>query len=238
MIAPRICLIHATPLAVAPVQAAFERLWPEAVRMNLLDDRLAPDLEATGRIDAALMERFAALARYAVQAGAQGVLFTCSAFGPAIEAAAAAAGVPTLKPNEAMFDEALDRCAARAAPGRAARIGMVATFAPSVAGMREELLALAARRGIACTLQVQCPGGALQALREGRADAHDALVEQAAGRLAGCDVLMLAQFSMAHLRERAAAAAGIAALSSPDSAVRRLRACLADPIPSPSTPHP
>src|SRR4051794_34838959 len=38
---PRVALIHATPLAVEPIQAAFVRHWPAAVRMNLLDDSLS-----------------------------------------------------------------------------------------------------------------------------------------------------------------------------------------------------
>lgn len=40
---PRIALIHTTPLALEPVRAAFERHWPAARRMNLLDDSLSAD---------------------------------------------------------------------------------------------------------------------------------------------------------------------------------------------------
>ena len=39
----RIGLIHATPLAVAPIAASFERLWPQAQLQNLLDDSLSLD---------------------------------------------------------------------------------------------------------------------------------------------------------------------------------------------------
>ena len=34
---PRVALIHATALALGPIAAAFERLGPQARRMNLLD---------------------------------------------------------------------------------------------------------------------------------------------------------------------------------------------------------
>ena len=46
--APRVALIHALGHSPAPVNAAFERDWPQCVRMNLLDDSLAADLARTG----------------------------------------------------------------------------------------------------------------------------------------------------------------------------------------------
>jgi hypothetical protein len=105
----RIALIHALSHSVAPINEAFARDWPEAVRMNLLDDSLSADLARSGRgLDAAMHERFQRLAQYAVDTGAQGILFTCSAFGPCIEAVARRhAGIPVLKPNEAMIAEAV-----------------------------------------------------------------------------------------------------------------------------------
>lgn len=189
--------------------------------MNVLDDSLSPDLAEAGEITAVLMERFQSLTQYAQATGAQGVLFTCSAFGPAIEAAAASAAVPTFKPNEAMFEEALGLCARLT--GRAGRIGMVSTFAPSVPSMAQELQALAQRRQVAYALQVECPDGALKALGEGRADVHDTLVSQAAHKLLDCDVILLGQFSTSHMKSRVAAETGLPVLSSPDSAVHLLR---------------
>lgn len=64
-----------------------------------------------------------------IHAGAAGILYTRSAFGDAIDAVERRARVPVLKPNEAMFDEARRY-------GK--RIGLVATFAPSVPSMQAE----------------------------------------------------------------------------------------------------
>ena len=104
----RIALIHALSHSVAPINDAFARDWPEARRMNLLDDSLSADLARNGSkgLDGAMHERFQRLAQYAVDTGAQGILFTCSAFGPCIEAVARRhADIPVLKPNEAMVAE-------------------------------------------------------------------------------------------------------------------------------------
>ena len=128
--APRIALIHATPLSIEPINAAFARLWPEAGRMHLLDDSLSRDRKRDGELTPAMTQRFVTLATYAKGTGADGILFTCSAFGPAIGEAGRAVGIPTLKPNEAMFDEAL---------GMGGKLMLVATFAPSIDSMAPEI---------------------------------------------------------------------------------------------------
>ena len=128
----RIALIpHALAQSVAPINDALARDWPQAQRMNLLDDSLSADLAAgVGAPDDAMTARFIALADYAAGTAADAILFTCSAFGPCIEAAARRhASIPVLKPNEAMIDEAV-------AGGR--RIGLLATFAPTLASMPRE----------------------------------------------------------------------------------------------------
>jgi len=35
----RIALIHALAHSVAPINAEFDRAWPQALRMNLLDEQ-------------------------------------------------------------------------------------------------------------------------------------------------------------------------------------------------------
>ena len=73
--------------------------------------------------------------------------------------------------------------------------------------------------------------GALEALNQGDTERHDALVIEAAQWLArqGCDVIALAQFSMARaaplLRRQLPAAVSV--LTTPDSAVAALRRRLA-----------
>src|SRR6201991_5305997 len=127
---PRITLIHALKHSIAPIEAAFATAWPEARLMNLLDDSLSADLARDGKLGDAMTERFLALGNYATATGANAILFTCSAFGPCIEAVASAhAPMPVLKPNEAMIEQA-------AARGR--RIGLLSTFAPTLASMPRE----------------------------------------------------------------------------------------------------
>lgn len=218
MSSPRIALIHATPVAIDPIVDAFTRLWPEARTTNLLDDSLAADLAADGRLTERMIDRFVTLARYAHGCGADAILFTCSAFGPAIEAAQAALNIPVLKPNEAMFDEAL-------AAGK--RIGLLATFAPSIPALRAELEQMARRRQLELEIKTQAIPTALSALHAGRAAEHDRLIAQAADQLGLCDALILGQFSMASAAATIPDRPGRKVLTSPTSAVMQLKRVLA-----------
>ncbi len=220
---PRVALIHATALAVEPIQAAFERHWPQAVRMNLLDDSLSVDRAHAGELTPALTERFITLARYVAGTGCHGILFTCSAFGPAIEAAGRATGLPTLKPNEAMFEQALDLAPA----GRPLKAGLVATFQASLPSMSEELLAMARARGTALDLRTAFVPEAMQDLAAGRPADHHRKVAAGVAQLADCDVVMLAQFSMAGAREASQAGVACPVLTSPDCAALSLKGRIA-----------
>jgi aspartate/glutamate racemase len=218
--APRIALIHALAHSIAPVNAELDRSWPECVRMNLLDDSLAADLaRSAAGLDARMTARFVALAAYAIGTGAQGILFTCSAFGPCIDAVAARwPGIPVLKPNEAMIDDAVR---AATTGGRSGRIGLVATFAPTLSSMPAEFPS-------EVEVIPMLAEGALAALDAGDVANHDRLVADAARRAQamGCDVIALAQFSLARAASAVERAVPLPVLATPASAVRRLRSRL------------
>ena len=209
--APRIALVHALPESIAPLDAELDRVWPECVRMHLLDDSLSADLARAPRgLDESFDQRFLLLAEYAVTTGVDGILFSCSAFGRCIEEVARwMAPLPVLKPNEAMIDDAV-------ASGR--RIGLVATFAPTITSMTPEFPE-------GTDLRTVLAAGGLEALRAGDPDRHDALVADAAARLVdeGCGVIALAQFSMARAAGAVAARTEVPVLTPVGSAVRRLR---------------
>jgi hypothetical protein len=208
----RIALIHALRHSPPPIEAAFAELWPQVRLMNLLDDSLSSDLARDGTITEAMTGRFLELARYAKATGADGILFTCSAFGPCIEAVQRElAPLPVLKPNEAMVEEA---------EKAGARIGLLASFAPTLASMPPEFPP-------ALTIMPKLAEGALAALDRGDGAEHDRLAAEAARDLAGCDVIALAQFSLARSAPAVMAATGRPVLTTPHSAVRKLRRLLA-----------
>lgn len=215
----RIALIHAVQVAMGPIAAAFAELWPEARLVNILDDSLSPDRARDGTLTPAMSQRIAALADYATASGADGILYTCSAFGPAIEAVALDRAAPVLKPNEAMFAEALEG-------GRS--LGMVATFAPSIASMEAEFAEAAAQAGSKASLRTVLAEGAMPALQRGDEATHNRLVADAAATLGDCDMIMLAHFSTARALAETEKRIGTRISTAPHAAVKLLKKRLDD----------
>ena len=218
----RIALIHAVQAAVQPIEEAFQSLWPEAKRTNLLDDSLAADRASAGGLTPALRQRMVSLATYAASSGAEGILFTCSAFGDGIELAARTLSVPVLKPNEAMFEAALTI---------GGRIGMLATFEPSVSSMEQEFWEMAKARGSDATIETVIVPGGRAALTAGDLAKHDQLIAKATASLGHCSAILLAHFSMATAEAAAQSCTRLPVLSAPGSAVIKLKSLIMESLP-------
>lgn len=218
----RIALIHALRESVEPIRTAFAAGWPEASTFNLLDDSLSAAVAAAGRVDAQIAGRFLELGRYAArerlgESGTSAILFTCSAFGPAIEAVQRDLDIPVHKPNQAAFEEALRR---------GHRIGLLVTFRASLEALATELEQLAHERGAAVRVRGALVDGALEALQRGDPASHDRLIAAAAEQMADADVIVLGQFSMERARGTMTAELHERVLTTPDCAVAALRRTL------------
>ncbi len=209
-------LIHALRDSVAPIHAAFASAWPEAETHDLLDTSLSADLAAAGGIlDDKMITRFRTLGAYAAAAGpgerrSDAILFTCSAFGAAIDAVKQDQTIPVLKPNESAFAEALTR---------GSTIALLVTFAPALSAMTAELMA--ARSGVSVVGRLV--PGALAALQAGTPEEHDRRIAEIAADLPPVDAIVLGQFSMARAAPAVRARVAVAVLTTPDSAVAALR---------------
>lgn len=210
----RVALIHAVTVAVDPVKAAFAEFWPNADIVNILDDSLSVDRAQDAELTVTMQNRIGALGDYALSTGCDAVLFTCSAFGSAIETLARRVKAPVLKPNEAMFDDALLM---------GDRIGMLATFGPSIAGMEAEFEEQHRARGSRATLKTVLVEGAMNALKSGDARTHNELVAAAIDRLGEVDAVMLAHFSTSRAMAAVSQRTKKPVLASPRSAVLALR---------------
>jgi len=215
---PRIVLIHAVATAIPPIQHAFKEGWPEAQLSNLLDDDLMPAYTREGGLTPDITERICALALYAARSGADGILFTCSVFPQAEDMAKQLVRVPLLKPDEAMIAAALDA---------GSRIGVVATNPPAAPAAAAQLVAGAKDRGVEVRVIESVAEGAFAIGNAGDSTTHDRMVVEAAQCIADqVDVLCLAQVSMALARGAVQAKVKVPVLTSPATAVARLKRLL------------
>jgi aspartate/glutamate racemase len=217
---PRIALIHATPIAMDPIHRALASAWPEAEPVNILEDSLSQDRTQWPEETAELTERIVKLAQYAESIGSQAVLFTCSAFSLSIEKAAKMCAIPVLKPNEAMFEAAIRK---------GGKTAMLYTFAPARDGMEIEFREEAMRLNPAATIESYLVKGAIEAVRAGDVETHNALLASTAEKLRGYDAISLAHFSTARALAAVQAVTSIPVLTSPDAAVAKLKTLLAPP---------
>jgi hypothetical protein len=89
--------------------------------------------------------------------------------------------------------------------------------------MTHELETMARAQGVVPTIMTRVVDGALAALQSGDAPRHDALIAEAVGAFASADAILLAQFSMARAAAALSAPARGRVLTTPDSAVAKLR---------------
>jgi aspartate/glutamate racemase len=210
----RIALIHATPVAIDPIKDALAAVWPEAEAVNIIEDSLSPDLVAAGELTDDLTGRVIDLALYAARIGADGILYTCSSFGPAIEKAAGLVRIPVLKPNEATFEAAIRR---------GGKTAMIATFKPAQASMEAEFREEAQRPSPEATMATFVVEPAMTALRAGYAETHNRLVAAKARELADYDAIVLAHLSTSRAVAAVRSVTDIPVLTSPDAAVAKLK---------------
>lgn len=211
---PRIALISATRSAIAPAVEAFRARFPEAEVWNLLDDKLLRDLETAGRMTPELEQRMHALIRYAAAADADGILLTCSQYGPI--AADAGVEVPVLAPDEAAFAQVLG--------GDFATVLVLASIDSSLDDTLERLQAEAARAGSVVRFVGAVSHEARAAAdRDDRAALATALRETALAHAEPVDAVFLAQYSLSPAADAVAEALGVPVVTGPDTAAVRLR---------------
>lgn len=211
---PKITLFSVHKDAMEAAVRAFEADWPQARISNLLDDGLFAWVRETGGVVPGMYDVFRTLTRYMVERGADGILYTCSAFRECIDACIAEFELPMLKPNDAMIEQALER---------GSRLAVVATVAATIPSITAEIAEMAGARNQNVELVPYVVDGAFDALARGDAARHDALVAARAREISGCDAVVLAQFTLSRAAPAVAAVCDSPVFESPGAAVAKMR---------------
>src|ERR1700744_4684953 len=114
-----LALIHTSATLVPMFAQLCKQKLPNIDTFNIADDSLVRACAAAGSLTPAIARRVASHIAAAEAAGADAILVTCSSIGPAVEAAAFFTGVPLLRVDQPMADQAVRT---------GARIGVIATL--------------------------------------------------------------------------------------------------------------
>jgi Asp/Glu/hydantoin racemase len=213
----RIFLVHPTMLTIPPIDEAFKKQWPKAQTLNVIDESLYADLPQDGTLAPPVYDRLASLLRHCEISGADGIVFTGSTFGPAVETARASVRVPVLKAEEAMADIAVER---------GETILLVGTAKRSIPVVRASLDQSAARASRTPQVSELWVAGSRDAILGGDVDTHDRLIAEQVAAAGDFDVIVFGQISMVSALARFSPALARRVITSPDAAVARMRALL------------
>ncbi|MFK0005368.1 aspartate/glutamate racemase family protein [Paenarthrobacter sp. NPDC090522] len=224
--APLISLISATPLAIPPAAGAFHEVFPEARLWNLLDDRLLDDATAEGGVTDGLAERMTRLIRHAETEGADGILLTCSMYGPIAERLSTELSIPIYAPDASAFDAALE--------GSYDRILLLASAAGPLEDALERFTRAAAATNPGLKVSGTVADGAAAAATAGdTARLAESLEKACTSQSTDFDAVLLAQYSLSPAADALSQALGKPVLAGPKLAAATLRAqLLGEPLPA------
>ncbi len=208
------------------IRDLFRDLLPDVEVVDFVDSDLLAQVRRDGAVTSASTERMRHMALAAEVAGVDIMFSACSSLGPALDEAGKSVHIPIVKVDDAM--------AAQAAT-MGSEIGVLATV-PTTLGPTASLVRRHAERlSRSVHITERLCEGAFDLLMGGDRDAHDKAVLAGAQDLARtCEVIVLAQASMARLAPMLSGAAGRPVLSSPrlgvEDLARQIRALEPAPV--------
>jgi len=217
----RLALLHTVLFLADVFKKKIAARYPDLDSFHVVDESLLPELMRSGGVmTPGLVRRIATQAGLARDAGAGLILFTCSSTSPAVDLVRPLIDVPIIKIDDPMAMRAVQL---------GERIGVVCTtkttFLPSQNLIRQH----AARLGRNVQVQARLESAAFDAVMAGDKARHDELVKNVAAALSReCDVVVLAQASMAHLAPELSESLKIPVLAGPDLCVEALAEYLKD----------
>jgi Asp/Glu/hydantoin racemase len=217
----KIAAIYTGAALVKPLSDLMkEHMGDDVEVMNILDDSMIADIIKAGGLTKAVKRRLYGYYEIAVSSGAELILNTCSSIGDAVYGAREFMEVPIVRIDEAM---------ARKAIKEADSVAVLATLPTTLDPTIRLLEMCAEEEGKTITTVSGLAEGAFAAITSGDAETHDRLIAETAQEVAQtCDVILLAQGSMARMEEPLRKLTGKTVLSSPKLGVEMVKEMLED----------
>ena len=210
-----IALLHNSQVIVEQVGDAFERIYPEAERINIIDESLLRDIKTKGKIDYLGVRRVCRYALCAEDLGADAVMMTCSSLWESVYAAKPTLKIPAFAINEPMSQEAVSI---------GANIGVLGTLKSVLEPTARLITQKANEANKAVELNKALCEAAFEALISGDPQKHDELLLTEVENISqSVDVIVFAQGSMSRLVPEAKKRVSIPILECIDSGTKQVK---------------
>ena len=210
----KLAIIHTTPVTIEPLKKLAEKYLANYEVVNFLDDTILPSLLSTGGNIEKIEHKLIQYSIFAKEAEADIILFACSSVGEVAIKAEQKVGIPVVRIDEAMAEQAVHQ---------GDKIAVIATLSttlnPTVALLKQKADQFNKNNQILTVLADE----AYSALMEGDKERHDTILANEISRLAEVsDVVVLAQASMARVLAHLSEEVKVKCLTSPELGIQRI----------------
>jgi Asp/Glu/hydantoin racemase len=207
MMIRQIGLLHTVGFLADMFRELFLETIPDVKSFHIVDEGILKLLMEKNGLTPGIVRRVAKQAHLLMESGADLILFTCSSTSPAVDTVRHLIEIPIMKIDDPLADKAIEL---------GEKIGVITTAKTTLKPSVDLIYAHAAQKDktieVVSTLETE----AFQARLNGNVGEHDRIVKGAIEKLsARCDVIVLAQASMAHMVEQVQDSCGIPILASP-----------------------
>jgi aspartate/glutamate racemase len=211
-------LFHTSAATLGVFQPLIAKIMPEVEFMHIVEDAMIRDVMKNGGPTPAINARIAGYVHAAERAGCSIFMTACSSIGGSVEQCQFLSSIPLTRIDEAMVEEAI---------ARGPRIAVLATVETTLKPTVEFIERKARVAGRQIVLNSTLMAEAFTALLAGDAATHDRIVSGGLREaLAGADVIVLAQASMARVLA-AMETPAVPVLTSPERGMLRLKETIA-----------
>ncbi len=211
----QIGLLHTVGFLADMFRNLFLETIPDVKSFHIVDEGILKQLLENDGLTPAIVRRVAMQASLLMESGADLILFTCSSTSPAVDTVRNLIDIPIMKIDDPLADKAIEL---------GEKIGVITTAKTTLKPSIDLIHSRAAEKGKSVEIVSTLETEAFQARLKGNVGEHDRIVKGAIDKLSErCDVIVLAQASMAHMVEKTQGSFDIPILASPELCMSALK---------------
>ena len=203
----QIGLLHTVGFLADMFRKLFNETIPDVKNFHIVDEGILKQLMENDGLTPGIVRRVAIQANLMMEIGVDLILFTCSSTSPAVDTVRNLVDIPIMKIDDPLADKALEL---------GEKIGVITTAKTTLKPSVDLIHSRADEKGRTIEIFSTLETEAFKARLNGNISEHDRIVKEAIEKLSEqCDVVILAQASMAHIVEQFQSNYDIPILASP-----------------------